>query len=659
MRSWAPDRRAWLFSAVTFAAAGLALYIAFETGLERPYWAATTVYIVAQGSAGALRAKALWRLAGTLTGAVVAVLIVPNLVSAPPLLVLALALWVGLCVTASLRDPTPRSYGFILAGYTAAIIGFPSVGTPEAIFDTAVLRVQEIGLGIACAWAMHAIFLPRPAAPQLLRRLDAWTADIGRLAADALAGVQQNLPEDRRRLARDGTALDAAFQQARYETESHAALRGLPGLRDQARRIPVLATAAADRIAGLRATDPAALDRLQPLLGAVATWIGGGPGQASALDRTLATAETEARDVGGWPGLLREGLLARLRELVTTWEDCRTQADQIAAGAAGDPPAALSPGHADPLLIGLSGLAAAVAVIACCGFWIIAGWPGGATAAMMAAVGTSLFAQLDDPAPAILRFMQGTILAIAIAGIYLFAVLPAVDGFVPLLCVLGVLYLPVGALLAMPALTPRVAPVAINGFALIALQTVYSADFASFLEGGIAMLFGFGVALTVTRLLRSFGVALRVTRLVQADRRDLIRLAEGRRRADLPRITTAMLDRFEALAARLGAADAETLGVRELAELRAAFNLLRLRQVGPGLDPRSRLAIDAAIAATASLARGETEPAAARSRIDAALAAASDTPARPAALALSGLRMALFPEAPPPRLPPGLAQAAT
>ncbi|MDB5374186.1 MAG: Fusaric acid resistance protein conserved region, partial [Belnapia sp.] len=258
MGNWLPGRQAWLFSLVTFAAAALALFIAFETGLERPYWAATTVYITAQGSAGALRAKALWRLGGTLAGAAVAVLAVPNLVDAPPLLVLAFACWVGACVTASLLDPTPRSYGFILAGYTAAIIGFPSVEAPEAIFETAVLRVQEIGLGIACAWALHAILLPSPAAPQLLRRLEAWTADLARLAANALVGDTASLAEDRRRLARDGTALDALFQQARYEDASRAALRWLPSLRDQARRLPVLATSAGDRVAGLRTTDPAA-----------------------------------------------------------------------------------------------------------------------------------------------------------------------------------------------------------------------------------------------------------------------------------------------------------------------------------------------------------------------------------------------------------------
>jgi uncharacterized membrane protein YccC len=40
------------------------------------------------------------------------------------LLSLALACWVGLCLYVSLLDRTPRSYVFMLAGYTAGLIGF-------------------------------------------------------------------------------------------------------------------------------------------------------------------------------------------------------------------------------------------------------------------------------------------------------------------------------------------------------------------------------------------------------------------------------------------------------------------------------------------------------------------------------------------------------
>ena len=41
------DRHTLLFSANSFAAAMLALYIGFALGLPRPYWAMTTAYITA------------------------------------------------------------------------------------------------------------------------------------------------------------------------------------------------------------------------------------------------------------------------------------------------------------------------------------------------------------------------------------------------------------------------------------------------------------------------------------------------------------------------------------------------------------------------------------------------------------------------------------
>jgi uncharacterized membrane protein YccC len=124
------DRWTLLFSVNSFAAAMLALYIGFALGLPRPYWAMTTAYIVSQPLAGAVRSKAVYRVLGTLLGAAAAVAMVPNLVNAPVLLCLAMALWVGGCLTISLLDRTPRSYMLMLAGYTAAIIGFPASTSP-------------------------------------------------------------------------------------------------------------------------------------------------------------------------------------------------------------------------------------------------------------------------------------------------------------------------------------------------------------------------------------------------------------------------------------------------------------------------------------------------------------------------------------------------
>ena len=143
MIQW-PGADEWLFSVKTFAAAMLAVYIALAIGLDRPYWAMATVYIVAQPLTGALRSKALYRLLGTIIGATVTIVLVPNLVDAPELLCAALALWTGICLYIAQLDRTPRSYVFLLAGYTAAFIGFPTVTAPETIWDVAVARIEEM-----------------------------------------------------------------------------------------------------------------------------------------------------------------------------------------------------------------------------------------------------------------------------------------------------------------------------------------------------------------------------------------------------------------------------------------------------------------------------------------------------------------------------------
>ena len=194
-------------------------------------------------------------------------------------------------------------------------------------------------------------------------------------------------------------------------------------------------------------------------------------------------------------------------------------------------------------------------------------------------------------------------------------------------------------------------------------------EFAGYVNGALALLAGFAAGLVSTRLVRAFGVDLRLRRLVAADRRDLARLTEGQQ-ADLRRSVAAMLDRSKFLAGRIGSADAATLDVTELAELRAAINVMRLREATPLLPPGPGAAAAAALAAVAALARGprrdqggdQAAPEAVLARLDAALGACiggREPAVRAAALALSGLRRALFPAAAPPAPPPpSLEQAA-
>jgi uncharacterized membrane protein YccC len=84
-----PAWRDWAFAFKIAASALLALFLALWIDLPRPYWAVSTVFITMQPLAGATRSRALYRVYGTLLGAIVPVILVPNLVNAPELLTLA------------------------------------------------------------------------------------------------------------------------------------------------------------------------------------------------------------------------------------------------------------------------------------------------------------------------------------------------------------------------------------------------------------------------------------------------------------------------------------------------------------------------------------------------------------------------------------------
>ena len=162
-----PNVRETIFSLKSYISAIMALYLSYSIGLPRPFWAMTTAYIVAQPWSGAVRSKALYRLVGTFCGSAMTVYMVPRLSNSPVVMTAAMVAWVGACLYLSVLDRTPRSYLFMLAGYTAAMIGFPSVSDPSLVFDTALARVEEISLGIVCATLIHSIVLPRGLAPAL------------------------------------------------------------------------------------------------------------------------------------------------------------------------------------------------------------------------------------------------------------------------------------------------------------------------------------------------------------------------------------------------------------------------------------------------------------------------------------------------------------
>src|SRR5215467_15540604 len=450
-----------IFSVNCWIATVLALLIAFSLDLKSPGWAMTTVYLTSQPLSGVMRAKAFYRVIGTLIGGVAMVAIVPNLVDAPELTTLAIILWVALCVFVSLLDRTPRSYMFVLSGYTAALIGFPSVLAPGTVFDTAISRVEEITIGVVCAAVVHSLIFPKSALSAFEERLRKAIADARHWIAEGLTEAPTSQTDmERRRIAVDITELYALGTSLRFDTSpQHPDMRAIRAFdRNMVALLPLLSSIE-DRLTVLRSVGP--LDaELSRVLASVYDWVQSetpGDGQRAAELRAACTGAAPA--VGpqaSWADLVTVNLTVRLTELIDSWQACldfaayltepaRAPSEQLRAAAAQIGPKAM---HTDPGIALLSALAAAVAMSICAFFWIATAWPEGSGAISFAAVASTLFASLDDPTPTIRNLVTFLALCIPLVIIYQFFVLPAIDGFVLLCAVLGFVLIPAAIMMA-------------------------------------------------------------------------------------------------------------------------------------------------------------------------------------------------------------------
>ncbi|WP_313761101.1 FUSC family protein, partial [Rhizobium sp.] len=417
-----------VFSIKTFTAAMLALLIALCFDLTNPYWAVGSVYIVAHPLSGASTSKAIYRLIGTAIGGAMTIILVPNLVNSPELLTLAIALWMAFCLGVSLLDRTPRSYSFMLAGYTTALTGFPIVANPETAFTYPVARVEEIALGIICVALVSRLVFPRHAGPVLAARMNSWVHDIAALAISTLNSSDKSdaLQAAARKLAADAVDLHSFTTHVAYDTS---------GLRDMVGRtrtlqqrmvamLPVVSGLADLLHAFRKATDGKLTVSANELIRRVTELLSNeapyGEVERQEILALMEKAEQEGREQQEWNGLLAHNFTSRLRDLLQIWSDCLALRDDIETGGRRElrwqrfgTLFDRAPIHRDYGMAIHSGLSVMLATFIAAGLWILTGWSQGSAAAMMAGVLCCIFATMDDPAPMMLKFMYVSIFAVA------------------------------------------------------------------------------------------------------------------------------------------------------------------------------------------------------------------------------------------------------
>jgi uncharacterized membrane protein YccC len=198
-------------------------------------------------------------------------------------------------------------------------------------------------------------------------------------------------------------------------------------------------------------------------------------------------------------------------------------------------------------------------------------------------------------------FLKMSVVGAAIAGFYLFAVLPPLSTFSALVIALAPFYLACGLLLTSPAAVPFTMPLIFVGGGLIGLTNVMTYDFAAFINSAIGYVVGVGIGAVALGLLRPLRADWAVQRLTRGMIRDLSHVAGAAATEPRSVFESRMFDRINALFMRLDPMVADQRAVLQacLAALRICLNILVLRTLPPALPSEAASSVRDALGALA------------------------------------------------------------
>ncbi|NWD68426.1 FUSC family protein [Pseudomonas gingeri] len=469
---WArSDGVTWIYIFKVLAAAFLTLWLAMRLELPQPRTAMITVFIVMQPQSGHVFAKSFYRFLGTLAGSAVMVALIALFAQYTELFLGALAIWVGLCSAGAQRNRNFRAYGFVLAGYTAAMVGLPALAHPEGAFMAAVWRVLEISLGILCSTLVSAAILPQTSSAAmrnaLYQRFGVFAgfvsaglrgrhpqaafeaANVGFIAqAVGLEGLRSvTVFEDPHMRRRNGRLNRLNSEFMTLTTRFNALHQLLERLRSRG-RVEVLAAVEPgfpglgtllDDFAGRALTDADA----QRLATRLADYKLGLPEQVRSLRASFLHSAPSEDDLLDFHTAY-ELLYRFVEELHSYALTHASLADHRHEREQWDEPYVPKTNW---LAASASGLRGAFILIVLGSYWVATAWPSGATMTLIAAATVGLSAATPNPKRMAFQMACGTLLGAVIGFVEMFFVFPWIDGF-PLLCLMLAPVIVLGAFLA-------------------------------------------------------------------------------------------------------------------------------------------------------------------------------------------------------------------
>lgn len=468
----------WLYVFKIILAVLLAMWISMRFELGQPVTAMVTVYVLMQPQSGMVLTKSVYRIFGTMAGVLACLALFALFPQERVLFLLGLSLWIGGCVAGATLFRNFKCYGFVLAGYTAAMIGLPIIAQPNAFFNTAVNRFTEVMVGILCAGLVSDLLFPQSLGDTIIRATRWRYTEFIAFTQALFSGNTEAGNVERMHLSFIGNVLTLESLRGAAVWEAN----GIRGRDACLRRLNVYFMAASTTLHSLhqlvnrlRKTASPAVGPLDALLASLSAPLVKNTGPLVTEEEAHLTGRLIASFRKGLPqlvGTLRHPLeicpdgltlldfdtgvelvrrfVGELHAYTTTYASLREEPNDSVPGED-----FRFVSRTDPAMALLNGARAMLAVLLVALFWIFSAWPYGASAVMMVAIGCALFAPAADPARAIRLGLAGVCVGFVASFVCKFFIMPSLDGFA-LLCAALLPFMLVGAWLSLSSKTVMV-----------------------------------------------------------------------------------------------------------------------------------------------------------------------------------------------------------
>lgn len=526
-----PSRLDIIFACKTFVAGMLALFISFELDLINPMWSIGTVLIIASPYSGMVSSKCIYRLVGTAAGAIIALLLTPHFINTPWLFTIILALWVGFALYISLLDRTPRSYVFMLAGYSTAMIVYNAITYVDTynIFDIALARVLEISVGVISTAVVSATFFPVHVGAMIKQRVIKTLQDLENIFEKLISAqdTNQNYTQILGVITRDASDIHALAVHLAYEKGElqgmtkplqemlHQVSLVVANLVAMSQRIQQLEqmplTTLAPRLSQLRQQTLQFLNQEKQL---TADNLRDLPPQFEQdFSELIAIASSEQKTVLAALKMDVRHFIANMLAVKLLWQQIQKGHKEIPSEITTITTKYPSL-HRDHGIAVRGGISAVLITFIVTGAWILSGWKAGFMMAQMGAITACILTALDNPVPVLRIFIWGSIVSAGLVFIYAFGIFPHITHFWQLALVLFPIFLVAVSMMANQMLMPIGMVLGINTMMGLNLHNKYSMDAVSYLDSSFAMILGVLVSLIVIDLVRAVSPDTSATRIL-------------------------------------------------------------------------------------------------------------------------------------------------